>query len=150
MNEEAHIEENLAIADAAIPGALTGAECDLVDEAARKYRELMKVECTGCGYCLPCPQGVMIPRAFEFYNKMHLFGNEAEIKITYAAHLSGKLQDSDPGYASQCVECGECLEKCPQQIEISDFLAEVAEEMEDDEMENRLAFAKSAFMIEAK
>ena len=62
--EEAHIEENLAIADAALPNSLTRAECDLVEAAARKYKELMKVGCTGCGYCLPCPEDVMIPQVF--------------------------------------------------------------------------------------
>ena len=148
MNEEAHIEENLAIADAALPGSLTRAECDLVDEAARKYKALMKVGCTGCGYCLPCPQKVMIPAAFEVYNKMHLFGNEAEGKFMYALRLSGVLAGGEPGYASQCVACGECLEKCPQQIEIPDFLADVAGEMEDGEMANRLAMAKKMLKIE--
>ena len=149
MNEEAHIEENLAIADAALPGSLTKAECDLVEEVAQKYREIMKVDCTGCGYCLPCPEGVMIPFAFEVYNKMHLFGNEEEGKFYYAIRLSGQIADGEPGYASQCVACEECLEKCPQQIEIPDFMADIAEEMEDGEMENRLAMANKMFKIEA-
>jgi predicted aldo/keto reductase-like oxidoreductase len=150
MNEEAHIEENLAIADTAVPGVLTEGECRLVDEVARKYRELMKVGCTGCGYCLPCPEGVLIPRVFEIYNKMHLFGKEDEAKMTYAAHLSGALQGGDPMYASQCVACGECLEKCPQKIGIPDCLAEIAEQMEDSQMESRLELAKSLFIREAK
>ena len=83
MNEEAHIEENLAIADTAPPNSLTQAESDLVDEVVRKYKEIMKVGCTGCGYCMPCPEGVKIPVAFDVYNKMHLFGNEAEAKFLY-------------------------------------------------------------------
>ena len=149
MNDEAHIEENLAIAEAARPNSLTATELELVDEAARRYREIMKVGCTGCGYCLPCPQGVMIPAAFEVYNKMHLFGNVAEGKFIYTLRLSGETSDGAPGYASQCVACGECLEKCPQQIEIPDFLAEVAAEMEDGEMGNRLAMAKKMLKIEA-
>jgi predicted aldo/keto reductase-like oxidoreductase len=149
MNEEAHIEENLAIADAAVPGALTEADHALVDEAARKYMELMKVGCTGCGYCLPCPQGVLIPRVFEIYNKMNLFGNEDEAKMTYAVHLSGALQGGDPMYASLCVACGECLEKCPQKIEIPGCLAEAAQQMEDSQMEGRLETAKRMFIREA-
>ena len=149
MNDEAHIEENLAIAEAAMPNSLTSTELELVDAASRRYREIMKVGCTGCGYCLPCPQGVMIPSAFEIYNKMHLFGNVVEGKFMYAVRLSGALADGAPGYASQCVACDECLEKCPQQIEIPEFLAEVAAEMEDGEMENRLAMAKKMLKIEA-
>ena len=149
MNEEAHIEENLSIADAALPGSLTQEECDLVEETARKYKTLMKVACTGCGYCLPCPEGVMIPAAFEVYNKMHLFGNIEEGKFIYATRLSGQLAEGDPGYASQCAACWECVEKCPQQIEIPEVMTDIAEEMEDDQMENRLAMAKQMFKIEA-
>ena len=148
MNEETHIEENLAIADAARPDSLIKAECNLIDEAARKYREIMKVDCTGCGYCLPCPEGVKIPAAFEVYNMMHLFGDEERVKFTYTFRLSGILADGKPGYASQCVACGECLEKCPQQIEIPDFLANITEEMEDGKMKYRLAMAKKMLKIE--
>jgi predicted aldo/keto reductase-like oxidoreductase len=143
MNEEDHIQENLTIADAALPNSLTKAECDLVEEVARKYQEIMKVGCTGCGYCLPCPEGVKIPTAFEVYNTVHLFDKKVEGQYMYALRLSGLLSDQESGYASQCVACGECLEKCPQQIEIPDFLADVAEEMEDDEMDNRLTILKN-------
>lgn len=149
MNEEAHIEENLAIADEARPRSLTQAECDLVDAAARKYQELMKVGCTGCGYCMPCPEGVMIPGAFELYNKMHLFGEVPKTKFSYALRMSGGLSGIEPGFASQCVACGECLAKCPQNIEIPDLLAEVVAEMEDDQLAQRLALAKNLFTIEA-
>ncbi len=149
MNEETHINENLAIAEVALPNSLTKTECDLVEEVAQKYRELMKVGCTGCGYCLPCPEGVMIPAAFEVYNKMHLFGNKEEGKFMYAMRLSGELTDGETGYASQCVACGECLEKCPQKIEIPDFLADIAEEMEDNAMENRLDIVKKMLKREA-
>ena len=148
MNEEAHIKENLAIAEVALPNSLSRVECDLVEKVALKYQELMKVGCTGCGYCLPCPEGVMIPSVFEVYNKIHLFGNEQEGKFLYALRLSGALAEGEPGYASQCVACGDCLEKCPQQVQIPDFLANVAEELEDSEMENRLSMAKKMLNIE--
>ena len=149
MNEEAHIEENLAIAAAALPDSLTPAECDLVAAAAQKYKEIMKVGCTGCGYCLPCPEGVLIPGTFEVYNQAHLFGNMEEGKLIYAMRLSGGISGKGPGFASQCVACGECLDKCPQSLAIPDFLAEVTAEMEDDQLENRLAMLKKMFTIEA-
>lgn len=149
MNDEDQVEQNLAIAETAHPDSLTKEECGLVGEAARTYKELMKVGCTGCGYCLPCPEGVAIPGAFEVYNKMHLFGNEVEGKLMYAIRLSGGLTGSDPGWASRCVECGECLEKCPQGIDIPTHLAEIAEEMEDDQLEKRLAYVKKMFEVEA-
>jgi uncharacterized protein len=148
MNEEDHVEENLAVAGSAHADALTGGELALVERVSRKYQELMKVGCTGCGYCMPCPSGVLIPGCFEVYNKMHMFGDEEMVKFSYAMRMSGMLADDEPKYASQCVECGECLEKCPQQIPIPDFLKDVAAEMEGPEMENRLAIARQMFKEE--
>ncbi|MCP4114375.1 MAG: aldo/keto reductase [Desulfobacteraceae bacterium] len=147
MNEEAHIDENLAMAEEAFPGSLGKAELKLVAQVSQKYKELMKVGCTGCGYCLPCPEGVAIPNCFEVYNKLHLFGNVEEAKIMYAMRMSGILADDDPSYASLCTQCGECLEKCPQHLEIPDFLSRVAEELEGPGLTEREAVAKKMLNI---
>jgi len=141
MNEEAHIEENLAIAAEALPDSLTTDELRLVEAAGRAYKTLMKVGCTGCGYCMPCPSDVSIPNCFEVYNMMHLFDKEEEAKFIYAIRMSGMISGT-PGLASQCVQCGECLEKCPQEIEIPDFLELVAAEMEDANLKQRIAMGK--------
>ena len=130
MNEEAHIAENLAIAGSARAGSMTPQELELVARASDKYRELMKVRCTGCGYCMPCPMGVSIPMCFETYNKMRMFGNIEEGKFLYALRMSGEIGGEGPGYASQCVACGQCMENCPQHIAIPDVLAELAAELE--------------------
>jgi predicted aldo/keto reductase-like oxidoreductase len=150
MNEEAHIEQNLAIADTAHGNALSDEELRLVERVGRKYRDLMKVGCTGCGYCMPCASGVQIPSCFEEYNKMHMFGAAQEVKFIYAVRLSGILGDGQAGYASQCIRCGDCLEKCPQQIAIPDVLAQVAAELEGPDLPERLAAARSIFKIEPK
>jgi predicted aldo/keto reductase-like oxidoreductase len=150
MNEEAHIEENLSIADSARPGTLAREELELVERVSRTYQELMKVGCTGCGYCMPCPSDVLIPVCFEIYNKMHLFGETETAKFSYAMRMSGITVDGKPKYASQCVQCGECLDKCPQHIPIPEFLAQVAAEMEGPEMEQRLALARKKFHEELK
>ena len=134
MNEEAHIEENLAIADAAAPNSLSEAELALVEKAAAKYGELMAVGCTGCGYCVPCPAGVKIPLCFEKLNQLHMFKDEMVCRYQYAVLLSNTMGGA-AGYASQCVECGECLEKCPQQIDIPEKLKQVVYELESDQME---------------
>jgi predicted aldo/keto reductase-like oxidoreductase len=141
MNEKAHIEENLAIAEEAFPKSLAEDELKLVAAAGREYKTLMKVGCTGCGYCMPCPSDVAIPACFEVYNKMHMFGNPEEARFLYAIRMSG-IFGTAPGYASQCVQCGDCLEKCPQHIEIPDFLEMVAEELEDADLEKRVAVGK--------
>jgi uncharacterized protein len=150
MNEDAHIRENLAIAHTARANTLTEAELQLVARVSRKYQELMKVGCTGCGYCMPCPSGVMIPSCFEEYNKLYMFGARQEVEFTYALRMSGVVTDGTPGYASQCTQCGACLEKCPQQIQVPDVLAEVATELEGPDLLQRAAAAQTMFKIEPK
>lgn len=145
MNDERHIEENLRVADRAYPNSLSEAELHLVKRAERKYRELMKAGCTGCRYCMPCPEGVDIPVCFELYNSLHMSGNADEAKFLYAAMLSGVLSAGEPKFASQCVQCEKCLKKCPQHLEIPTLLESVVEELEGSDLEKRVAMAKQAF-----
>ena len=90
----------------------------------------------------------MIPLCFEEYNKMHMFGSPEEAKFRYAFRMSGELGDGHSGYASQCVQCGDCLDKCPQQIPIPDVLAQVAKELEGPDLMDRVAAARRIFQIE--
>jgi hypothetical protein len=145
MNEETHIEENLTVADNAYPNSLTKAELQLVKKVERKYRELMKVGCTGCRYCMPCPSGVNIPFCFEDYNNLYMSGDAEGAKFHYAVRLSGVLSVGEPEFASRCVQCGECLEKCPQHIDIPTILESVVEELEGPDLEKRVAMAKQVF-----
>jgi uncharacterized protein len=145
MNEEAHIEENLKIAGEAHPNSLTEAEIQLVSGVEQKYRQLMKIRCTGCHYCMPCPSGVNIPECFDVYNDLHMFGNADGSKFTYAIRMSGVFSNTGTGFASQCTQCGECMEKCPQTLKIPDLLEAVVEELEGSELEQRVAMAKQMF-----
>ncbi|MCQ1535736.1 aldo/keto reductase [Methanosarcina sp. KYL-1] len=135
MNEESHIEENLKIADEAYPNSLTETELQLVKKVEQKYRKLMKTGCTGCRYCMPCPSGVDIPFCFEIYDNLHLSGNSDEAKVMYAAKPGGIIRGDFSGYASLCVQCGECMEKCPQHLKIPELLEAVAEELEGPDLE---------------
>lgn len=145
MNEEIHIDENLTVADKAYPNSLTETELKLVKRVEQKYRELMKVGCTGCRYCMPCPAGVNIPLCFETYNNLYVSSNPDETKFMYAARLGGILSIEGTEFASQCVECEKCLEKCPQQIDIPTILKSVVEELEGSDLEERVAIAKQIF-----
>jgi len=145
MNMEAHIEENLKIADEAYPNSLTEAEIQLVSRAEQKYHQLMKIGCTGCQYCMPCPSGVNIPECFDVYNDLHIFGNVDGSKFTYAIRMSGVFTNTGSGFASQCIQCGECMEKCPQNLKIPDLLEAVVDELEGPELEQRVAMAKQMF-----
>ncbi|MCP4023863.1 MAG: aldo/keto reductase [Desulfobacteraceae bacterium] len=149
MNEEAHIKENIKIAAQARPGSLTDQELDLVKKAADTYRELMKVNCTGCEYCKPCPEGVNISATFEILNKLYLFKNEEEAKLMYAVRCSSMLSgETEAGYASNCTQCEECLEKCPQDIPIPKMLEEAVKDLEDDRIEERIQIARKMLNIE--
>ena len=128
MNEEAHIDENLRVADEALPESLTNRELELVGRAAAAHRSLMKVDCTGCRYCLPCPSGVAIPECLRFYNaKLALRDRKAA--MFYAVFVGGSTPEGS-GLASRCTGCGTCLEKCPQRLQIPDLMRDVAAELE--------------------
>ncbi|HNW33496.1 MAG TPA: aldo/keto reductase [Candidatus Ozemobacteraceae bacterium] len=127
MNHPDQLKENLKIADEALPGSLTGEELSLVSEAAATYRKLMKVGCTGCQYCLPCPAGVDIPGCFESYNSLHLFQDPGASGF-YLIRMGGAM--GKPAMASQCIRCGACVRKCPQSIPIPDILPDVAKAFE--------------------
>jgi len=145
MNDERHVQENLHVASEATPHSLTETELQLVQGVAAKYRELMKVGCTGCRYCLPCPSGVNIPLCFEVYNNKYLNNNADEAKFYYAVRLSGAVTNGEPELASQCVQCGQCVEKCPQQIDIPTMLQSVEEELGGPDLDNRIKMAKQVF-----
>jgi predicted aldo/keto reductase-like oxidoreductase len=128
MNEEEHIKENIKIANEAYPGTLSEDELQLIDRVKKKYKALMKVGCTGCHYCMPCPSGVDIPTCFEIYNSAHMFGNSRSAKLMYLMFLSGIA--NEPSGASLCQKCGGCEEACPQNLKIHENLERVAKEFE--------------------
>ena len=128
MNNDKHINENLALAEKALPDSFSEIEIKLVEEVAAEFRKVMRIGCTGCQYCMPCPAGVNIPSCFECYNSRHAFKDKGA-KMMYLFQNGGIVTDKVT-MASVCVQCGECLEKCPQHLPIPDLLNEVQEDME--------------------
>lgn len=120
MSTMEQVKQNVASAGESGPGTLRDEELELVARVREKYRELGRIPCTDCQYCLPCPNGVNIPRVFEIYNDAKIYGDEQSARISYAWLDEGER-------ANLCAECGECLEKCPQQIEIPDWLSKAHE-----------------------
>jgi uncharacterized protein len=128
MNDEQHIDENLRTAGEAYPGSLTEGERACIAQVRDTYQRLMKVGCTGCGYCMPCPAGVDIPGCFSLYNAHHLFPHDRSAKFQYFGRHGGLL--AGVSYAGLCRKCGKCEQACPQHLPVRDRLSEVAEEME--------------------
>jgi predicted aldo/keto reductase-like oxidoreductase len=129
MNDKAQIDENMRIAEKAEAGSLSEEELKTVEEAAETFRSLMKVPCTGCQYCQPCPKNVNIPSAFHFYNNKYLFKQGMMSRMLYLIQL-GEIQERKPMLASQCIECAACVKHCPQHIDIPNELKAVQKEFE--------------------
>jgi predicted aldo/keto reductase-like oxidoreductase len=123
MNALEQVQQNLASADTSGVGTLSPEELDLVTRVQEAYKGLDSIPCTKCAYCMPCPNGVNIPRNFELYNQATVYGNESLAKSLYNYHMP------EAERAGACIACGECEEKCPQQIEISDWMERVHERL---------------------
>ena len=117
------IRENIDIIRDAEPNSLTADELELFDRARSFFRSKLKVDCTSCAYCMPCPNGVDIPSNFQLYNEIFLF-DDNEFSPFFYNNMMGKEQQG-----VNCVECGVCMEKCPQKIDIVTELREVVKTM---------------------
>jgi uncharacterized protein len=127
LNEEAHIEENLSLAEASSPGMLSPSDRAMMADIRSVYTRLMRVGCTGCSYCMPCPFGVDIPYAFSMLNSRHLFKGK-HVRFQYTLFTSG-MSGGTSSAAALCSQCGACEKKCPQAIEIRKMLKEVDAEL---------------------
>jgi uncharacterized protein len=125
MNDEKQVAENIGVAETALPGSMNAAQLAVIKRVAQAYRLLVKVPCTGCQYCMPCPQGVNIPGNFSVYNDYCMFGDQEKSREMYALILMGGFT-GEPSDASLCVDCKKCMERCPQHIAIPKRLKTVA------------------------
>ncbi|MDR2488020.1 MAG: aldo/keto reductase [Desulfovibrio sp.] len=122
MSSMEHVEENLGIACNA--GPLTDGDKAAIEAVRGEFSRRIKVPCTACGYCLPCPRGVNIPRNFMMYNDYFLTDDataRGHIQYVYK-HLVLEVDEM----ADRCLHCGECEAKCPQQLPVGDVMAEVS------------------------
>ena len=120
MSHLDHVKENLELAENASESPWSEKDGEAITEAVRIIKDLQRVSCTACGYCLPCPEGVNIPRNFALCNDHHVFHDPAA-----GTRYRMFLDESEK--ASNCVQCGQCEEHCPQQIPIREELEHVVE-----------------------
>jgi predicted aldo/keto reductase-like oxidoreductase len=118
MSTMAQLKENIRIAEKVTPDSMSSEETEIISKVAAAYRQVLKLDCTGCAYCMPCPNEVNIPVIFSLYNDYFMFKDLNICRIMYNVLMAPEQ------IASNCEECGECEDKCPQKIEIMETLKE--------------------------
>ena len=118
MSTMDQVVENVQTANDGVADSLSGDDKAILTRVQEIFKEKLKVSCTKCRYCMPCPVGVNIPENFILYNSLYLTGAGWHSNIMYQ-----KLPEKER--ASSCVECGQCEEHCPQGIKIIDELKQV-------------------------
>ncbi|UCF71222.1 MAG: aldo/keto reductase [candidate division WOR-3 bacterium] len=118
MSTLAQVKENIAFASGEHIDTLTADELQLYAQAREFYRSRTKVNCTQCGYCMPCPQKIPIPFILEIYNDARMYGAIDDSRWMYKVFVKPEHR------ADRCTACGECEEKCPQKIPVAKFMAE--------------------------
>lgn len=119
MSTMDQVVENIKVAEEAQASSLTAKEVAIIDAVKNVFQQRIKVNCTACGYCMPCPAGINIPGCFSTYNDHSVFDGTPAAKQRYA--IFSKLAAP----ASKCVECRKCESHCPQGIEIHKELKNV-------------------------
>lgn len=125
MNSMKMVRENVKTASKSSAGCLTESDKALIEKVKQEILKSVKVGCTGCGYCMPCPCGVDILGAFRCYNAIYSEGKRSG-RHDYRFTALKK----NPAGASQCIGCGKCEKHCPQEIEIRKELKNAAKELE--------------------
>ena len=105
---------------------LTEEELEIFEKVKKSINQHMKVPCTGCGYCMPCPHGVDIPTCFAAYNTRYTDSFYSGMK----AYIMCTTLKTNPTNASKCRQCGKCEKHCPQGIPIRTMLKEAVRELE--------------------
>lgn len=131
MNSIEQIDENIAIAERITPNSLSDEDLKTIDEVKNVMKESLKINCSECGYCMPCPKGVNIPECIKIYNEKYLFDEKGLIPpslMSYFTSVGGIL--TEPSYAGLCNSCGKCVRKCPQHLNIPEELEKVKKDFE--------------------
>ena len=126
MNSRQMVRENLETAGNTAVGQLTEADQQMLQQVVQVLNSKMKVGCTGCGYCMPCPKGVDIPGTFAAYNRVYQEGKFAGLREYFMCTAARKTSTA----ASNCIGCGKCEKHCPQGLPIRTHLKDAQKELE--------------------
>lgn len=125
-NEMQQVEDNLKIFDTVEVGCMDEAELKLMDDVRQAYIDRTKIGCTGCRYCMPCPNGVAIPGVFSIWNNHSLYGGNPKDDWTYKMITNPEHKQTP----DQCIGCGACEAACPQHLDIIENLQLAMKEIE--------------------
>ncbi len=126
MNSNEMILDNISTASTVEIGELTQSDNEMLNDVANAINAKMKVGCTGCGYCMPCPKNVDIPGTFAAYNRKYSEGWFPALKEYFMCTTLRK----NSAVASNCVGCGKCEMHCPQNIKIREELKNAKKALE--------------------
>ncbi len=126
MNDITQIQENIRIASIPRQDMLEQTDYPFFSKAIASIRRASKIDCSACGYCMPCPSGVDIPVCFRCYNNLYAEG----WYIGFKEYLMCTTLKSKSSSASQCIGCGKCEQRCPQHLPIRENLKKVRKKME--------------------
>ena len=115
-NEAEQIDDNLRIFDTVEPGIMSPEELQLMNSVREAYISRTRIGCTGCRYCMPCPNGVNIPGIFSAWNNWSLYGTNPKDDWGFRGVLN------DNAGADRCIGCGACEAACPQHLNIIESL----------------------------
>ena len=126
MNNDEVLKDNISTASSSGTGDLSEEDREMLRRVTDVINAKMKVGCTGCGYCMPCPQNVDIPGTFAAYNRRF---TEGKLRALTDYFMCTALRKNS-SCASNCVQCGKCERHCPQNIPIRKELANAEKELE--------------------
>ena len=126
MNSEAMVKENIATASSVKVGELSESDKKMLGDVVKAINAKVKIGCTGCGYCMPCPKGVDIPGTFAAYNRRYTDGKFWGL-VDY--FMCTTLRTNSAA-ASECIKCGKCEKHCPQHLPIRKHLDSARRELE--------------------
>lgn len=115
MSTMEQVQENIRACSDETP--LLPDDYRIIEEQLARLKKAADLYCTGCKYCMPCPVNVDIPRVFSLYNQARVYGLTDEPRRNYA-RWTGNQNNTSTKIATACVECGQCENKCPQNIPI--------------------------------
>ena len=120
MGKLDEVKQNIETAGTALPNSLTQEELEMFEQVKAAYRKRIRIDCTACEYCLPCPQDIVIPKLFDQYNDAFMYNTMDGFAQRYDWIVENW------GNPEDCIECGQCEEACPQNLPIRELMKEIS------------------------